>query len=81
MTSKTLLKARTIYKAGGIERVTPTCYHVTSTSGETYAVELTLDRCTCPATTTCSHISAVNIARACRRSRTALAKLPKTIRH
>ncbi|MGI9050137.1 MAG: hypothetical protein ACR2GU_12330 [Rubrobacteraceae bacterium] len=50
MTSKTLSKARTIYKEGGVDRVAPTTYHVTSTSGETYVVELTLDRCTCPAT-------------------------------
>ena len=78
MTIKTLLKARTIYKAGGIDRIAPTTYHVHSTSGETYVVELTFDRCNCPATTTCSHISAVNIARACRRSRTARSK---TIRH
>ncbi len=78
MTNRTLAKAKAIYKSGGVERVAPTTYHVTSTSGEIYAVELTLDRCSCPATTTCSHISAVNIARACRRSKTAR---PKTTRH
>ena len=70
MTSKTLLKARTIYKAGGVERVTPTCYHVTSTSGETYAVETTLARCSCPTPkgTLCSHYAAVIITRAKRRA-------------
>ncbi|CAN5714779.1 hypothetical protein BH24ACT22_BH24ACT22_10930 [soil metagenome] len=78
MTSKTLLKAKAIYKAGGVERTGPTNYRVLSTSGETYLVFLRTDRCTCPATTTCSHISAVNIARACRRSKTARSK---TLRH
>lgn len=67
MTSKTLLKARNIYKAGGVERVAPSTYHVLSTSGETYAVELTLDRCTCPATGMCSHKAAVELARSARR--------------
>ncbi|MGF1473077.1 MAG: hypothetical protein ACFB50_15240 [Rubrobacteraceae bacterium] len=78
MQIQTLQKAKDIYKRGGVERVAPTTYHVHSTSGETYAVELTLDRCSCPADVTCSHISAVNIARACRRSNTAR---PKTTRH
>ncbi len=69
MTSKTLSKARTIYKAGGVERVAPTTYHVTSTSGETYVVELTLDRCTCatPKGMMCSHRAAVELARSARR--------------
>ena len=67
MTSKTLLKARTIYKAGGVDRVAPTTYHVTSTSGEVYAVELTLDRCNCLATGMCSHKAAVELARSARR--------------
>jgi hypothetical protein len=67
VTSKTLHKARTIVEEGGVERVAPTTYHVTSTSGETYVVELTLDRCTCPATTTCSHRTAVELARSARR--------------
>ena len=78
MTNRTLAKAKAIYKAGGVERTGETLYTVYSTSGETYVVSTSLDRCTCPATTTCSHISAVNIVRACRRSRTAR---PKTMRH
>jgi histone H3/H4 len=69
MTSKTLLKAREIYKDGGVERVAPTTYHVLSTSGETYAVELTLDRCSCatPKGMNCSHRAAVELARSARR--------------
>ena len=71
MTSKTLLKARTIYKAGGVERIAPTTYHVTSTSGEIYVVELTLDRCTCPTRRSqgmvCSHKTAVEFVRSARR--------------
>ncbi len=70
MTSKTLLKARMIVEEGGVERVAPTTYHVTSTSGETYAVELTLDRCTCLAHKggmMCSHRAAVELERSARR--------------
>jgi len=69
VTNKTLLKARTIYKAGGVERVRPTLYHVHGTSGEAYAVELTLDRCTCatPKGMMCSHRAAVELARSARR--------------
>ncbi len=65
MTSKTLLKARTIYKAGGVERTGPSIYRVLSTSGETYGVVLAERAvCTCPATVMCSHIAAAEIARA-----------------
>ncbi len=65
MTSKTLLKARTIYKAGGVERTGPGIYRVTSTSGEEYGVVLAERAvCTCPATVMCSHIAAAEIARA-----------------
>ncbi len=70
MTKTTLAKARTIYKEGGVERVAPTTYHVTSTSGEIYAVELTLDRCTCMAHSrgmVCSHKGAVELERSRRR--------------
>ena len=65
MTSKTLLKARTIYKAGGVERTGVRIYRVTSTSGETYGVVLAERAvCTCLATVMCSHIAAAEIARA-----------------
>ncbi len=65
MTSKTLLKARTIYKAGGVERTGVRIYRVTSTSGEEYGVVLAERAvCTCPATGMCSHIAAAEIARA-----------------
>ena len=65
MTSKTLLKGRTIYKAGGVERTGPNIYRVTSTSGEEYGVVLAERAvCTCPATVMCSHIAAAEIARA-----------------
>ena len=65
MTSKTLLKARTIYKAGGVERVGVCIYRVLSTSGETYGVVLAERAvCTCPATVMCSHIAAAEIHRA-----------------
>ena len=69
MTSKTLLKAKSIIKEGGVERVAPTTYHVLSTSGEAYVVELTLDRCTCPTPKggMCSHRAAVELARSARR--------------
>jgi hypothetical protein len=69
VTKTTLAKARTIYKEGGVERVAPTTYHVTSTSGEIYAVELTLDRCSCatPKGMNCSHKAAVELVRSARR--------------
>lgn len=68
MTSKTLLKARTIYKSGGVERVGVRIYRVLSTSGEEYGVVLAERAvCTCPATTTCSHIAAAEIHRVKRR--------------
>lgn len=63
MTTKTLTKARTIYKAGGVEKTGPSTYRVLSTSGETYFVFLRTDRCTCPSSTTCSHRTAVELAR------------------
>ena len=69
MTSKTLLKARTIYKLGGVERTGVRIYRVLSTTGETYGVVLAeLAVCTCPATVTCSHIGAAEITRAKRHS-------------
>ncbi len=40
MTTKTLLKAKAIYKAGGVERVGVRIYRVKSTSGEEYGVVL-----------------------------------------
>ena len=70
MTNKTLLKAREIHKSSGVERVAPTTYHVTCTSGETYVVELTLDRCTClihKRGLICSHRAAVELERSRRR--------------
>lgn len=73
MTIKTLSKARMIFEEGGVERVAPSTYHVLSTSGETYVVELTLDRCTCPSTTPCSHRAAVELARSARRKLSATA--------
>lgn len=71
MTSKTLSKARTIYKSGGVERVGVRIYRVLSTSGEEYGVVLAERAvCTCPsfATVMCSHIGAAEIARAKRRA-------------
>jgi len=69
MTSKTLLKAKAIYKAGGVNQVHYRTFAVTSTtSGEEYIVNVKTDRCSCPSTTTCSHISAVNIFRSHRRA-------------
>ena len=69
MTAKTLAKARTVYKSGGVERVGVRIYRVTSTSGETYGVVLA-ERAvyTCLATGTCSHIAAAEITRAKRRA-------------
>ncbi len=65
MTSKTLLKAKTIYKGGGVERTGVRIYRVKSTSGEEYGVVLAERAvCTCPATVMCSHIGAAEIARA-----------------
>lgn len=70
MTGKTLLKARTIYKSGGVERVGVRIYRVLSTSGEEYGVALGERAvCTCPATAMCSHIAAAEIARAKRSGR------------
>jgi len=62
MTVKTLVKAKTIYKSGGVERTGPTRYAVTSTSGETYHVHTAPARCSCPARVTCSHQAAVDIS-------------------
>lgn len=69
MQIQTLSKARQIFQEGGVERVAPTTYHVTSTSGEIYAVELTLDRCSCatPKGMNCSHKAAVELVRSARR--------------
>jgi hypothetical protein len=67
LTNRTLTKARKIHKAGGVEKTGPTTYRVKSTSGETYFVFLRTDRCTCPSTTTCSHRTAVELARSARR--------------
>lgn len=70
MTSKTLLKARTIYKSGGVERTGVRIYRVLSTSGEEYGVVLAERAvCTCPATVTCSHIGAAEIHKAKRTGR------------
>ncbi len=63
MTSKTLLKAKAIYKAGGVERMGACSYRVTSTSGQHYAVWTDFGRCTCPARVTSSHMAAVDIHR------------------
>lgn len=67
MTLGTLLKAKAIYKAGGVNQVHFRTFAVTSTSGEEYIVNVKTDRCSCPSTTTCSHMSAVNIHRSHRR--------------
>lgn len=67
MSIATLRKARRIVEDGGIDRTGPTTYEVTSTSGETYVVELTLARCNCPARGGCAHKAAVEIARSIRR--------------
>jgi hypothetical protein len=67
MTSKTLLKARKIVEEGGVRKTGPSLYRVLSTSGETYFVFLRTDGCTCPSTTTCSHRTAVELARSARR--------------
>ena len=67
MTTTTLAKARSIYKSGGVNQVHFRTFAVTSTSGEEYIVNVKTDRCSCPSTTTCSHISAVNIFRSHRR--------------
>lgn len=69
MTSKTLHKAQAIYNAGGVERVGVRIYRVLSTTGKTYGVVLAERAvCTCPATTTCSHIGAAEIARSKRKA-------------
>lgn len=67
MTSKTLHKAIEIHNSGGVVKTGPSTYRVTSTSGETYFVFLRTDRCTCPAATTCSHKTAVELERSARR--------------
>jgi hypothetical protein len=67
VTIQTLLKAKTIFKAGGVNQVHFHTFAVTSTSGEQYVVNVKKDRCSCPSTTTCSHMSAVNIHRSHRR--------------
>ncbi len=69
MQIRTLSKARRIFQEGGVERIAPTTYHVTSTSGEIYVVELTLDRCNCdtPKGMNCSHKAAVELERSARR--------------
>ena len=69
MTNKTLAKARTIHKAGGVECGYPGYYTVKSTSGRVYDVDIRRDRCDCPAARTCSHITAVHLYRAARRRR------------
>ncbi len=63
VTAKTLLKARTIFKNGGVERTGPSSYLVTSTSGETYGVWTKPAYCMCPTPRdlTCSHQAAVDI--------------------
>lgn len=63
MQIQTLLKAKAIYKAGGVERIGACSYHVTSTSGQSYAVWTDFGCCTCPASVTCSHMAAVDIHR------------------
>jgi hypothetical protein len=68
VTLKTLLKAKEIYKSGGVHQTYFRTYAVTSTSGATYRVDLGADTCSCPSRTTCSHISAANIHRARRRA-------------
>ncbi len=71
MTSTTLAKARSIYKAGGVNQIHYHTFAVTSTSGEEYIVNMKTDHCSCPSTTTCSHMSAVNIHRSHSRRRVA----------
>jgi uncharacterized Zn finger protein len=73
MTSKTLTKARKIYKAGGVKKTATTTYRVRSTSGEAYLVHLRTDTCTCPATGMCSHKAAVELARSAKRKLSATA--------
>jgi hypothetical protein len=67
MQIQTLLKARKIVEEGGVRMTGPTDYSVLSTSGEKYFVFMLTDRCTCPSTTTCSHRTAVELARSARR--------------
>jgi len=74
MTVKTLVKAKTIYKSGGVERTGPTRYAVTSTSGDTHHVHTAPARCSCPALVTCSHMAAVDISIAKRHRRRAACK-------
>lgn len=71
MTNKTLLKAKTIYKMGGVDNVYPHRYLVTSTSGKVYTVDTRNDRCECISTVTCSHQTAVEFYRSDRRRRLA----------
>ena len=71
MTNRTLLKARAIYEGGGVENTYPHRYLVTSTSGRTYAVNTRNDTCDCIATTTCSHLTAVEFYRSARRRKLA----------
>ena len=71
LTNRTLLKAKTIYNAGGVEHVYPHRYLVHSTSGETYTVNTRTDTCECTATVTCSHMAAVEFYRSARRKRAA----------
>ncbi len=67
MTIQTLLKAKAIHKAGGVNQIHFQTFAVLSTSGEEYIVNMKTDHCSCPSTTTCSHMSAVNIFRSHRR--------------
>jgi hypothetical protein len=73
MTTKTMSKAREIYRSGGVEPLAPHRYLVTSTSGRDYLVNTRLDTCECPSVTTCSHRAAVELYRSARRKRLAAA--------
>jgi len=68
MQIRTLSKARSIYNAGGVERVGTSAYEVFSTSGERYLVWSDFGSCTCPtprrSQITCSHLAAVDLYRA-----------------